>query len=70
MHLFGLSAGEVLEGDLMPGRSPSEAPDVDPLVFVQGGCRPGEMVEATIVEAAGYDCIATLVREATDGVEG
>jgi ribosomal protein S12 methylthiotransferase len=42
------------------GRSPREAPDVDPVIFVRGGgrLRPGDMAEVEITGSARYDCVA------------
>ena len=41
-------------------RSPAEAPDVDPIIFIEDGedLRHGEMVEVEIVDSFEYDCIA------------
>jgi ribosomal protein S12 methylthiotransferase len=57
------------EGDLTPARSPHEAPDVDPLVYVIGvGDRePGAFVDVDIVDSAGYDSIARAAPEESDG---
>jgi ribosomal protein S12 methylthiotransferase len=52
---------------LRPARSPREAPDVDPLVLVEGAdaFRPGDFVEVEIVGSAGYDCVAQVTSGAS-----
>ena len=44
------------------GRSPHEAPDVDPVILLPGarGLKPGQMVDVEITGSAGYDCIARV----------
>jgi len=56
---------EAAPGQPAFGRSPREAPDVDPVIFLEGGAglRHGEMVEVEIVCSAGYDCIARPLGE-------
>ncbi len=56
-----------LEGELQPARSRREAPDVDPLIYVEGaGAAPGEFVEVEIEGSLGYDCVARPVAEGDD----
>jgi len=45
-------------------RSPSEAPDVDPVLLIRDaeGVGEGELVEVEIVGSEGYDCVARLLR--------
>jgi ribosomal protein S12 methylthiotransferase len=45
------------------GRSPAEAPDVDPVIFIEDGedLRRGEMVDVEIIDSFEYDCIARLI---------
>jgi ribosomal protein S12 methylthiotransferase len=47
------------------GRSPHEAPEVDPIIYLQGNgaLKPGEFREVEIVSANGYDCTAQIVGE-------
>ena len=40
------------------GRQATQAPDVDSVTLVRGDVRPGEFVEAQIVDVAGYDLVA------------
>ena len=48
------------------GRSPREAPDVDPVILLEGGAalKPGDMIEAQVVGSAGYDCVARALKRA------
>jgi ribosomal protein S12 methylthiotransferase len=63
-----MEEGEPLEGDLHPARSPHEAPDVDPLIYVHAPAPPpGEFARVEIVDAVGYDCIARVVEESDRG---
>lgn len=56
-----------LEGGLQPARSRREAPDVDPLIYLEGaGAAPGEFAEIEIVGSLGYDCVARLVTKGGD----
>jgi ribosomal protein S12 methylthiotransferase len=49
---------------LRPARSPHEAPDVDPLVYVEGDAPPtGEFVQVRVVGSMGYDCVARVVED-------
>jgi ribosomal protein S12 methylthiotransferase len=46
------------------GRSQADAPDIDSLVFLTGNGEkllPGQIVEAEIVEANGYDLIGAVL---------
>ncbi|MHC4788006.1 MAG: radical SAM protein, partial [Planctomycetota bacterium] len=63
-----LEEGPAAEGGLLPARSPHEAPDVDPLIYVSGDGlpEPGSFVQVEIVGAAGYDCIAEALPEGGD----
>lgn len=63
-----MEEGEPLEDDLHPARSPHEAPDVDPLIYVHAPAPPPcEFARVEIVDAVGYDCIARVVEEADHG---
>lgn len=43
----------------LKGRAPSQAPDVDGVVYITGrDAEPGEMIEATVTEAGDYDLFA------------
>jgi ribosomal protein S12 methylthiotransferase len=42
------------------GRSHRDAPEIDGLVFVQGSAKPGEIVQATVVDAEHYDLHAKI----------
>jgi len=56
-----------LEGDLQPARSRREAPDVDPLIYLEGaGAGPGEFADVEIVGSVGYDCVARLLAKGCD----
>jgi len=45
------------------GRSRSEAPDVDPVIFIEdaSGLKAGDLARVRIVGSAEYDCVARLV---------
>ncbi|MFP4029443.1 MAG: 30S ribosomal protein S12 methylthiotransferase RimO [Candidatus Brocadiia bacterium] len=45
------------------GRSRWEAPDVDPIIFLQDtpGLQDGEMVDAKIMDSRDYDCVARVL---------
>ncbi len=47
--------------DLRVGRSPGEAPEVDPVILLQDAenIEPGQVIEAEITGSEGYDCVAT-----------
>jgi ribosomal protein S12 methylthiotransferase len=49
------------EDGWMVGRSHRDAPEIDGVVFVEGGegLRPGVIVETTVIDAAEYDLFAT-----------
>ncbi|MDP6108025.1 MAG: 30S ribosomal protein S12 methylthiotransferase RimO [Candidatus Brocadiia bacterium] len=51
------------------GRSPREAPDVDPVILLpdEPGLRAGEVVEVEIIAGREYDCIARLTKGPGDG---
>lgn len=51
---------EEVPDDTTVGRSVAEAPDVDPLIFIEdaGKLHPGQKLEVKITEAHGHDCIA------------
>lgn len=53
------------EEGLWPARSPHEAPDVDPLIYVEQKEAPpaGQFVRVEITDSLGYDCIARIVGE-------
>ncbi|MFW5840912.1 MAG: 30S ribosomal protein S12 methylthiotransferase RimO, partial [Planctomycetota bacterium] len=61
-HTTVLVEEERVEGaeNQVIGRSPAEAPDVDPLIFIEDApnLRRGEMVEVEIIDSFEYDCIA------------
>jgi ribosomal protein S12 methylthiotransferase len=52
---------------VLTGRLATQAPEIDPLVYLDGadpsGFRPGELVEAEITGARGYDLVARPLRE-------
>ena len=52
------------EGGMAVGRSPREAPDVDPVILIRDGAGllPGDLVEVEIVGSEGYDSIARITR--------
>ncbi|MFO7958437.1 MAG: 30S ribosomal protein S12 methylthiotransferase RimO [Candidatus Brocadiia bacterium] len=57
-----MEEGEPLDEGLRPARSRHEAPDVDPLIYVEAPAPPvGEFAEVEIVDSLGYDCIARIV---------
>jgi ribosomal protein S12 methylthiotransferase len=57
-----------LDEELWPARSPAEAPDVDPLIYVSGReLTPGSFYEVRIAGGLGYDCVAELVAGDQDG---
>ncbi len=51
---------EDVPDNMSVGRSVAEAPDVDPLIFIENGddLDDGQWVDVKIIEAHGYDCIA------------
>jgi ribosomal protein S12 methylthiotransferase len=52
---------EVIGGDLAQARLPSQAPEIDGVVFLKGGVQPGELVEARITGVRDVDLEAELV---------
>ncbi|NSW51910.1 MAG: 30S ribosomal protein S12 methylthiotransferase RimO [Anaerolineae bacterium] len=44
------------------GRSFRDAPEIDGLVFIEGNCSPGDMVQVRITDAMPYDLVGHLVR--------
>jgi len=53
---------------LRPARSPREAPDVDPMVYVEGNApQPGCFAHVEIVGSEGYDWIARILPEHVHG---
>jgi ribosomal protein S12 methylthiotransferase len=57
-----MEEAEPLGEGLRPARSRHEAPDVDPLIYVEAPAPPvGEFAQAEIVDSLGYDCIARIV---------
>ncbi|MCK4373825.1 MAG: 30S ribosomal protein S12 methylthiotransferase RimO [Candidatus Brocadiae bacterium] len=64
-----MEEGRPTDEGLRPARSPHEAPDVDPLVYVGGERVPevGEFAQVEIVGAAGYDSIAEVLSGGQDG---
>jgi ribosomal protein S12 methylthiotransferase len=46
------------------GRAPSQAPDVDGVVYVNGiDARPGDIMEVTVTDAGDYDLFAENARK-------
>ena len=61
-----LEEHDVAEGELRPARSRREAPDVDPVVLIEGGAAvppAGHFTQVRIVASSGYDCVAHLLTE-------
>jgi len=59
-----MEEGEPLEDALLPARSRKEAPDVDPLIYVEAPApEAGRFVTVEITGSIGYDCIAHTVPE-------
>ena len=50
------------------GRSPAEAPDVDPVIIVEDGrgLEPGDIVEVEITGSVEYDCLARVAEKLGD----
>lgn len=65
-HTTVLVEEDQVEGaeDQAIARSPAEAPDVDPIVFIEDAedLRRGQMVEVEIIDSFEYDCIARPIR--------
>ncbi len=59
------TAGVSLGGTLYEGRTPTQAPMVDSVTFVQSRQKrsPGELVRCVVVDSDGYDLIARPVEE-------
>ncbi len=58
-----MEEGAPTEEGLRPARSPAEAPDVDPLLYVEPPAPPaGEFARVEIVDSVGYDCIGRIIR--------
>lgn len=55
------SAGEVGGQPQLVGRSPYDAPEIDPLVILTGEAAPGTLVQARIVGAEGYDLLGEVL---------
>lgn len=57
----------LLDGGGLKGRAPSQAPDVDGVVYVKGagrtGARPGDIIEAVVTDAGDYDLFAEDARK-------
>jgi len=63
-----MEEGETLQGGLLPARSRHEAPDVDPLTYVEEPAPPpGEFADVEIVDSLGYDCIARVLEGSSNG---
>lgn len=63
-------ADETTPEDVICARGPAEAPDVDPLIFIETtqNLQPGQKLKAEIIDAHGYDCVARPVEgETTNG---
>jgi ribosomal protein S12 methylthiotransferase len=57
-----LVEGEGLQIGTLRGRLESQAPDIDGVVFLKGKAKPGDWVEAQILEALPYDLIGEIKR--------
>jgi len=57
-----LVEGEGLQIGTLRGRLESQAPDIDGVVFLKGRAKPGDWVEAQILEALPYDLIGEIKR--------
>lgn len=57
------------EGFPLKGRTSSQAPDVDGVVYLNGTSWPGEITEALITDAEDYDLIAEITGNRGDGDE-
>ncbi|MHB8377946.1 MAG: hypothetical protein ACYDEB_13480, partial [Dehalococcoidia bacterium] len=50
-----------IDGAFVVGRSYRDAPEVDGLVLLEGGFRPGDFVRARVTRALAYDVVAAPV---------
>jgi ribosomal protein S12 methylthiotransferase len=63
-RLVGKSLEVVVEGrneeGVLVGRSIYDAPEIDPVVYLEGDAEPGDFVQATVLKGTGYDLIADI----------
>jgi len=62
--LVGKELEVVVEGEneegVLVGRSVYDAPEIDPLVYLEGDAEPGDFVKARVLKGVGYDLIAEI----------